>query len=197
MSLQLCNRGNVSLQHSHLVSLPCRARPYRARAYQAPSVPWPCRAVPCQSLPCRAMPNRAFHVLAVPCHVHTCRALPCHAVPCPHAVHFVPNGCFTRTAFNKGMRLLPQMLKTRLDFYFWGGFCPPCFGRVCSSLWPRLSTTPDQRKMRTRLRWLAGQFETCTYRRLGGVSPPLEGPPEPGNRFVSFVRACARLVARW
>ena len=32
------------------------------------------------------------------------------------------------------------------------------------------------------------------HRRLGGVSPPLEGPPEPGNRFVSFVRACARFV---
>jgi len=34
-------------------------------------------------------------------------------------------------------------------------------------------------------------------RRLGGVSPPLGRPPEPGNRFVSFLRACARLVVRW
>ena len=30
---------------------------------------------------------------------------------------------------------------------------------------------------------------TYIYRRLGGVSPPLGTPPQPGNRFVSCVRA--------
>ena len=29
----------------------------------------------------------------------------------------------------------------------------------------------------------------CVGRRLGGVSPPLGTPPQPGNRFVSCVRA--------
>jgi hypothetical protein len=37
-------------------------------------------------------------------------------------------------------------------------------------------------------------YPRCLYpSEVGGVRPPLEGPPEPGNRFVSFVRACARL----